>query len=114
MQNGNQIIIQACPFNGKTCRNGKRDDFEVNPQTQEKFLCAKWICLKGSHPQNNEILDNWMCNEAAIPILLVENANMARQSRASVDKVANEIEKVRKTPIAMISSNPDPYNGLPL
>lgn len=91
MLNANSVTVQACPFNGKTCRNGKREDFEINPQTSERFVCAKWICLKGKNPQTEEVFDNWMCNESAIPMLLVENAQMTRHSAASTDKVATEV-----------------------
>lgn len=91
MNNANSVTVQACPFGGKTCRNGKRDDFEVNPQTGEKYVCVKWICLKGKNPQTEEVFDSWMCSEAAVPMLLVENAQMTRHVAASTDKVANEV-----------------------
>lgn len=91
MPNPNDVTIQACPFGGNTCRNGKRDDFEVNPLTQERFVCAKWVCLKGKDPQSEKILDNWMCSEQAAVFLLLENAQMTRHVQASVDKAANEV-----------------------
>lgn len=86
-----RAVVQACPFGGKTCRNGKREDFAINPDTQERFVCAKWVNLRGKDPQSEKVFDNWMCSEAAVPTLLVEVAQMVRFNQASTDKVASEV-----------------------
>lgn len=93
MKDMNRAIIQACSVNGEICRNGKRDDFKINPETGEKFLCNKWISMRGKDPESEELIDNWMCNEFAIPKLLSENAQRINQLGASTDKVANEVRK---------------------
>jgi hypothetical protein len=51
--------------------------------------CEWWTHLRGKHPQGEEILDQWGCAIAWLPMLMVENSQMQRQTGASVDKVAN-------------------------
>jgi hypothetical protein len=97
MQDPNAVQIQACPYNGKRCVNGKRDDFDIHPVTGEKLVCANWIALRGKHPQSEEFIDKWMCGFSAAPILAVENAQMTRFVQASVDKTANEVAKHHAT-----------------
>jgi hypothetical protein len=51
--------------------------------------CEWWIHLRGKHPQGEEVLDQWGCAIAWMPMLMVENSQMQRQTGASVDKVAS-------------------------
>jgi hypothetical protein len=95
MDEPNKIIQQSCYINGKTCVNGKRDDFEINPITKERFTCNKWVSLKGKDPQTGDPIDHWMCNEFANVFLLTENSLFVRQNGAGIDKVANQINKQR-------------------
>lgn len=88
-------VIQSCYINGKTCRNGKRDDFDVNPLTGEKVRCNKWIKLMGTDPQSGAHLEEWHCSEFWKIKLALENAQMVRQNTASTDKVANQIQRQR-------------------
>lgn len=96
MRNPNEVTIQCCSLNGKICRNGKRDDFPVNEQTGERFICNEWVNVKGKDPQSDEIFDNWMCGRLATTKLLLEIAQMVRHNTASTDKVATEVNKHRK------------------
>jgi hypothetical protein len=89
METESRPIIQSCYINGKTCRNGKRDDFDVDPQTGEKSHCNKWIKLVGMDPQTGQQIDTWCCNEFAKIKLMLENSNQQRQTAASMDKHTN-------------------------
>lgn len=84
-----QPIIQACYINGKTCRNGKRDDFELNPLTNEKNVCNKWVKLMGADPQTGNPIETWCCSEFAKIKLMLEQANNIRQTTASMDRNNN-------------------------
>ena len=95
MEPESRPIIQACYINGLTCRNGKRDDFPVDPQTGEKFHCNKWVLLRGADPQTGDQIDTWCCNEFAKIKIALENAQMVRQNIASTDKVSNQIHRSR-------------------
>lgn len=102
MEAESKAIIQSCFINGKTCRNGKRDDFDVNPQTGEKFTCNKWVKLVGMDPQTGTTIDTWCCNEFAKIKLMIEGANMTRHAIASTDKVASEVAKQHMTMFAAL------------
>jgi hypothetical protein len=100
MESESRPIIQACYINGEICRNGKRDDFKIDPQTGEKYHCNKWVLLRGADPQTGHPIDTWCCNEFAKIKLMMENAQMVRQGKASTDKVANEVARHHGTFLA--------------
>lgn len=84
----------ACPLNGKLCVDGSREDF---PETKVggKVKCRWWQHLAGKDPQSEKMIDQFDCAIAWLPITTVESAQMARQTSASVDKVANEVASVK-------------------
>lgn len=57
--------------------------------------CEWYINVMGTHPQTGELMNDFKCSMAFFPILLVENSNQQRQTAASVDKVANQIQRSR-------------------
>lgn len=59
------------------------------PMRQVCHTCSWWTHIRGKHPQGEEILDQWGCAIAWMPMLMVENSQMQRQTGASVDKVAS-------------------------
>lgn len=89
MENESRPVIQACSINGKICRNGKRSDFEVDPQTDEKPFCHKWVKLIGTDPQTGNEIETWCCNEFAKIKLMLENSAMTRRVVKSVDRNNN-------------------------
>lgn len=48
-----------------------------------------WTHLLGQNPQTGAQVDEFGCSIAALPILLVENARMSRQTAASMDRNNN-------------------------
>lgn len=52
--------------------------------------CAWYTCLAGQHPQSGEMIDEWKCAMAWIPIMLVENANTNRGQTAAIESFRNE------------------------
>lgn len=89
MENEQRPIIQACSINGEICRNGKRDDFKIDPLTNEKYFCHKWVKLVGSDPQTGKDIETWCCNEYAKIKLALENASMTRTVAAGLDRNNN-------------------------
>lgn len=89
MENEQRPIVQACSVNGEICRNGKRDDFKVDPLTNEKYYCHKWVKLVGKDPQTGHDIDTWCCNEFAKIKLALENANMTRGVAYGLDRNNN-------------------------
>lgn len=72
--------MSFCPFIAKKCVETK---------------CRFWTHLLGKSPQGDGVIDKFGCAIEFLPILLVENAQMIRQTAASTDKVANQVQKSR-------------------
>lgn len=53
--------------------------------------CPWWTRVHGKDPQSQEIIDDWRCAIALLPILLIENAQMQRQTGAAVESFRNEM-----------------------
>ena len=73
--------------------------------------CA-WITqVRGNNPQTGEEVDHWECAVKWIPMLLVENSQMQRQTGAAVESFRNETVKVADRlrigpkPINMLEDN---------
>lgn len=56
--------------------------------------CEWWTHLRGKHPQGEEIIDQWGCAIAWLPVLMVENSQMQRQTGAAVESFRNEMVKI--------------------
>ncbi len=64
-----------CPLLKKACIESK---------------CKWWIHIRGKHPQKDGEMDFPDCAIKWLPVLLIENAQMERQTAASVDSFRNE------------------------
>ena len=53
--------------------------------------CAWWTRVIGKNPQTEEMIDDWKCAVALLPMLLVENAQMSRQTGAAVESFRNGV-----------------------
>ena len=53
--------------------------------------CPWWTRVRGKDPQSQEMIDDWRCAIALVPILLIENAQMQRQTGAAVESFRNEM-----------------------
>jgi hypothetical protein len=56
--------------------------------------CQKWIQVTGTHPQTGESMNKWMCADAWMPILTIENSQQQRQTGAAVESFRNEMVKL--------------------
>lgn len=57
--------------------------------------CAWFIQVRGTNPNTGEEVDDWGCAVAWLPILLIENAQQARQTGAAVESFRNEMVKAQ-------------------
>jgi len=55
--------------------------------------CQWYTNVMGKHPQTEETINNWGCAVEWLPVLLIENAQQARQTGASIDSFRNEMVK---------------------
>jgi hypothetical protein len=53
--------------------------------------CPWWTRVTGKNPQSEEIIDDWRCAIALLPMLLIENAQQTRQSGAAVESLRNNL-----------------------
>jgi len=58
--------------------------------------CAWFLKIRGTNPNTGEDIDEWGCSIAWMPILLIENAQMSRQTGASVESFRNEMVKANE------------------
>jgi hypothetical protein len=68
---------------GTICPLHKQDTSEVCHK------CPWWTRVIGKNPQSEEMIDDWRCAIALLPMLLVENAQMQRQSGAAIETLRN-------------------------
>jgi hypothetical protein len=53
--------------------------------------CPWWTRVIGKNPQSEEMIDDWRCAVALLPMLLVENAQMSRQTGAAMESFRNTV-----------------------
>lgn len=78
----------SCPLNNKLCIGGINEAAPKHPVTKSKARCRWWQHLTGKDPQSEHTFDMWDCSIPWLPITTLETSQMARQSAASVDKLA--------------------------
>jgi hypothetical protein len=61
-----------------------------------KHSCQKWMQIMGSNPQTGADMSRWGCADSFIPLLLIENSQMQRQTAASIDSFRNEMIKLNQ------------------
>jgi hypothetical protein len=55
--------------------------------------CAWFLKIAGKDPQSGKEIDEWGCSMAWLPILMIENSQMQRQTGAAVESFRNEMVK---------------------
>jgi hypothetical protein len=75
-----QIESKAnCPLDGfKPCR---------------QLECAWFMKVAGSNPNTGKEVEEWGCSMAWLPIMVLENSQMQRQTGAAVESFRNEMVK---------------------
>jgi hypothetical protein len=53
--------------------------------------CAWWTLVRGKNPQSEEMIDDWRCAVALLPMLLIENAQTQRQTGAAMETFRNGV-----------------------
>jgi hypothetical protein len=47
--------------------------------------CPWWTLVRGKNPQSEEMIDDWRCAVALLPMLLVENAQVIRGTTVAME-----------------------------
>jgi hypothetical protein len=53
--------------------------------------CPWWTRVIGKNPQSEEMIDDWRCAIALLPMLLIENAQQTRQAGAAIETFRNGV-----------------------
>ena len=56
----------------------------------ELVKCRFWIHVQGQNPQTGETISNGDCAMAWMPVLLIENSKVNRETGAAVESMRNE------------------------
>jgi len=56
----------------------------------ELVKCRFWITVMGKNPQTGETINNQDCAMAWMPVLLIENSKVNRETGAAVESLRNE------------------------
>jgi hypothetical protein len=53
--------------------------------------CNRWMQVIGMNPNTGEQVNNYNCVDNWIPMLLIENSQMQRQTGAAIESFRNEV-----------------------
>lgn len=85
---------------GAICPLHKKDTSQVCHK------CPWWTRVVGKNPQSEELIDDWRCAIALLPMLLIENAQQARQTGAAIETFRNGVVAGVAQAIAIAASRP--------
>lgn len=57
----------------------------------ELVKCRFWVNVMGTNPQTGETVNNGDCAMAWVPVLLIENSKVNRETGAAVESFRNEM-----------------------
>jgi hypothetical protein len=63
----------------------------------KKLDCAWFVNIRGTNPNTGQEVDEYACSMAWLPILMIENSQMSRQTGAAVESFRNEMVKANET-----------------
>ena len=82
--------VMACPYNGKKCCNGIREDFPSD-EVGQKISCRMWVGVAGKVPQSEKVVYHHDCAFAWQVTTHIEMSQTNRYVAASSDKFSNEV-----------------------
>ncbi len=95
--------------------NNKPDPENTCPYTGHKDLCKehyincpKWVQVVGYNPNDGTEVNEWACADTWMPILMVENSQMQRQTGASVDSFRNNVDKIFQLALGRVPGDTPP------
>ena len=58
--------------------------------------------IQGKHPNSGQDVDEWGCSMAWMPILLIENSQMQRQTGAAVESFRNAMVESNQSSLELL------------
>lgn len=68
-----------------------------------KCTCPKYVSVKFQNPQTGEKVDEFGCVDSFLHLLLIENAQMSRQTGAAVESFRNEVVQAEQGKQALLA-----------
>lgn len=59
--------------------------------------CAWFLKVAGKNPNTGQDVEDWGCSMAWLPMMMIENSQMQRQTGAAVESFRNEMVKANET-----------------
>lgn len=53
--------------------------------------CPWWTLVRGKNPQSEEMIDDWRCAVALLPMLLIENSQVTRGTVVAMETFRNSV-----------------------
>ena len=66
--------------------------------------CDWYMEVRGEHPQTGAAVDSWGCAISFLPLLMIENSGLQRETGAAVESFRNAVDEAGKDPMAAIRS----------
>ena len=67
-----------------------------------KHDCPKFVKISGVNPNDGQPVDRFGCVDGFLPMLLIENSQMQRQTGAAVESFRNEMVKANHASLAAL------------
>ena len=64
--------------------------------------CAWFMKVQGVNPNTGKDVEEWGCAMAWMPIMMIENSQMQRQTGAAVESFRNEMVKANESSLELI------------
>lgn len=79
----------------------------------ELVKCRFWVNVMGKHPQTGETVNNGDCAIAWMPVLMIENSSVNRQTGAAIESMRNESVNTGQqiTSALMVAANAKQIRG---
>lgn len=77
------VKIGKCPL-GKQC---------LSIENNTQIMCPWYVKMSGKNPQSEELLDEYRCAVAWMPLLMTEHSLFERQTGAAIESFRNEMVK---------------------
>lgn len=68
----------------------------------ELVKCRFWVHVLGQNPQTGQEINNGDCAIAWMPVLLIENSKVNRETGAAVESFRNEMVKANDTNVQVL------------
>ena len=68
----------------------------------ELVSCRFWVTVQGLNPQTGETMNHKDCSFAWMPVLMIENSKVNRETGAAVESFRNEMVKANDTNIQVL------------